>query len=698
MSKLYIFVVGLFMLNLCEVQAQCIFPSTDFSACSYTPVGHRGYSSVYPENTLLALEELFKRGVKYTEVDVSLTKDNIYVLFHDAPTIYRTSNGSGNILDQTLAELKQLDFGSWKGEQFSGITIPTLVEALKLADKYDAHLYLDTKNYNLQALKATLDESGVAPNRLMPSLTTLAQAALFRSLLPNTPWVWFGGGNYPTDINDDFFYTHAVELGCYAFEVGSANVGDSLWNTFKTKVKSAGGKIWAFTENDNTRLQELINFGVDGIESDRPWESGLLACNSISGNPYEKLTTGNWNFQANLKANKVGSQLRLLKTAAVPLDEQPQFASCSILGLPLIEGQNKIIAKIPAYNASNGILVYNNARNETLGILDDTYTIIMDILLPSASAGKWVSLIQTSTANANDAELFINPSGAIGIESSYHGYVTPNVWNRLAIVYDGPNNVIKKYINGVYVGKNDIAPGTSRWAIWNSSRAGDEQGFLLFADDDDETAELYISALQLRNYATDSSVVVSLGGPKASGIKMSNANSWHASLDIAFADSTILDYEHKTFHFVIPADNNADSAMLTFNVYDNATSNINTSKYISTKQPFLWNVTSEDGSQQITWKACVKKAYLGSGQEEDLRSEQKIVVYPNPASSEIHIKNLTNRKSSYQIVDILGKTVQQGSLNLHEDVVNTAAIKQGIYFLVVKQGDTWQHVKLYINN
>ena len=36
------------------------------------------------------------------------------------------------MVDQTLAELKQLDIGSWKGEQWAGERIPTLAELLAI--------------------------------------------------------------------------------------------------------------------------------------------------------------------------------------------------------------------------------------------------------------------------------------------------------------------------------------------------------------------------------------------------------------------------------------------------------------------------------------------------------------------------------------------------------------------------------------
>jgi len=45
--------------------------------------GHRGFSSEFPENTLLAVQEACKLGVDLIEVDVYLSKDNVPVIAHD---------------------------------------------------------------------------------------------------------------------------------------------------------------------------------------------------------------------------------------------------------------------------------------------------------------------------------------------------------------------------------------------------------------------------------------------------------------------------------------------------------------------------------------------------------------------------------------------------------------------------------------
>jgi glycerophosphoryl diester phosphodiesterase len=65
------------------------------------------------------------------EFDVALTKDGQLVLMHDA-TVNRTTDGSGQVSDLTLAELKSLDAGSWKGQQFKGERVPTLDETLAM--------------------------------------------------------------------------------------------------------------------------------------------------------------------------------------------------------------------------------------------------------------------------------------------------------------------------------------------------------------------------------------------------------------------------------------------------------------------------------------------------------------------------------------------------------------------------------------
>lgn len=91
---------------------------------------HRGWCSAYPENTMPAFRAAAELGVDQLETDVRVTKDGELVLIHDA-TVDRTTNGTGLVLEKTLAELRALDAGSYMGEAFRGVQIPTFTEFME---------------------------------------------------------------------------------------------------------------------------------------------------------------------------------------------------------------------------------------------------------------------------------------------------------------------------------------------------------------------------------------------------------------------------------------------------------------------------------------------------------------------------------------------------------------------------------------
>ena len=69
---------------------------------------HRGFSGKYPENTMLAFRKALEAGADGIELDVQLTKDGQVVIIHDEK-VDRTTNGTGNVRDYTLEELRKLD-------------------------------------------------------------------------------------------------------------------------------------------------------------------------------------------------------------------------------------------------------------------------------------------------------------------------------------------------------------------------------------------------------------------------------------------------------------------------------------------------------------------------------------------------------------------------------------------------------------
>ena len=119
-------------------------------------VAHRGLSSAAPENTAAAFKAAARAGFLAIETDIRFTADNIPVLIHDA-TVDRTSDGSGSVIDMTLAQLQALDFGSWFGPEFAGEQILTLDEGVALCKKLGLKMILEIKVWAaVSTLKSTI--------------------------------------------------------------------------------------------------------------------------------------------------------------------------------------------------------------------------------------------------------------------------------------------------------------------------------------------------------------------------------------------------------------------------------------------------------------------------------------------------------------------------------------------------------------
>lgn len=125
-------------------------------------VAHRGASAYAPEHTVTAYTLAMTQGADYVEQDLQITKDGQLVCIHDL-TLERTTNAKDvfpgrsrtvvregrevqewPVSDFTLAEIKQLDSGSWFDPKFKDQRILTFQEAIDLM-KGKAGIYPETK-------------------------------------------------------------------------------------------------------------------------------------------------------------------------------------------------------------------------------------------------------------------------------------------------------------------------------------------------------------------------------------------------------------------------------------------------------------------------------------------------------------------------------------------------------------------------
>jgi glycerophosphoryl diester phosphodiesterase len=231
-------------------------------------VAHRGYSAVAPENTLPALAGALLAGATLVEFDVRTTMDGVPVVIHDR-TVDRTTDGSGQVSELTLGEVRALDAGSWFSPAFAGLRVPLLSEVLDLleASAGAAGLLLEIKApATLEQVKAILGQ--VADRDLLPR--TVVQSfdpqvlALVREAAPDVRRgllrLRFDAETVPL----------AKDLGVVCCNPALGDVlGDPA--TVEALIR-AGIDVLPWTANDMSQWPALVRAGVAGLITDRVGE------------------------------------------------------------------------------------------------------------------------------------------------------------------------------------------------------------------------------------------------------------------------------------------------------------------------------------------------------------------------------------------------------------------------------------------
>jgi glycerophosphoryl diester phosphodiesterase len=204
-----------------------------------------------PENTLRALRRAIDLSADQIEIDVQLTKDEQLVLMHD-PTVDRTTNGTGKVVDLTFTEIRQLDAGS-------GERVPTLEEALSLVNG-KVILQIELKGQGTAApVVRTVTTAGQQDQVILTSFMHQELKEVHR-LNPRLRLgvLW---GRLPADV-----VPQTKQLGAQALHVWHEFIDQQL----VTEAHSQGLLIRAWNTSKEEDMRRLIVLGVDAIGSDRP--------------------------------------------------------------------------------------------------------------------------------------------------------------------------------------------------------------------------------------------------------------------------------------------------------------------------------------------------------------------------------------------------------------------------------------------
>jgi glycerophosphoryl diester phosphodiesterase len=231
-------------------------------------VAHRGATGYAPENTIAAFDKGVEMKADYIEIDVQRSKDGELVIIHDT-TVDRTTDGTGYVKDLTFEQIRSLDAGSWKGEQFKGEKIPTFDEIL---DRYHGQtgILIELKAPELYpGIEEQVAEKLIERNLDKPqNEKIIIQSFNFESmkitnnLLPKVPIGVLTSNRAHTTAQA------LQEFSVYAdyFNPSYGIVTEELVN----QVHTHGMKIQSWTVRSHEAAQFLLDMNVDGIITDYP--------------------------------------------------------------------------------------------------------------------------------------------------------------------------------------------------------------------------------------------------------------------------------------------------------------------------------------------------------------------------------------------------------------------------------------------
>ena len=240
-------------------------------------IAHRGYSYVAPENTLAAINLAWLVGADAVEIDIYLTTDNQIVLFHDRTTA-RTTGVDLTVGESSFDQLRALDVGKWKGDQWAGEKIATLEDALatipegaaraSIPDRRDKRMFVEIKCHSeiVPNFLEILDASGCKEDQVAVICFYEDVIRDIKAALPSLEAYWLcWTDRKPTE--------ELIEIAKSANADGlDAMICQAFNEDFVSKLRSAGMGVYVWTVDDDAEALRMAALGVDGITTNRPPE------------------------------------------------------------------------------------------------------------------------------------------------------------------------------------------------------------------------------------------------------------------------------------------------------------------------------------------------------------------------------------------------------------------------------------------
>ncbi len=288
---------------------------------------HRGFRAIAPENSLPAFAAAMKLGVDVIDMDINMTKDGALVVTHDLtlnPQITQTSDGKWitrktPIKDLTLNELERFEVGRVKPDSkfhrmyphhipMSGVRIPTLEQVIRFVKQHETgtvrfqiEMKTDPTQPGLsvkplimaQALAKVIKRTHIQDRTEVQAFQWQALVDLQR-LIPEIKTGYLTEPDYnpanqslESKVGNGRIWTSPLLARNYNYDYPRMikKLGGRFWEPYEFSVTekqiehahALGLKVitWGWTEQEHSdfnyrKVSQLIDWGVDGIITDRP--------------------------------------------------------------------------------------------------------------------------------------------------------------------------------------------------------------------------------------------------------------------------------------------------------------------------------------------------------------------------------------------------------------------------------------------
>ena len=226
---------------------------------------HRGFSSRYPENTMMAFEAARDAGADGIEMDVHLTKDGEVVVIHDE-NLLRTTGVDKMVGDCTLSEITAIKASKTMSDKFDTY-VPSFDEFCAFIKESCMKANVELKTGVIyypgieEKVASVVKKYGIEDKVIFSSFNPLSLVIMQR-YLPECKM----GFLFSNSINIKHISHLAKEVAFSYLHPDYKVISEEMLQ----ETKACGLGINAWTINDPEEVKRLMAWGVEGTITNDP--------------------------------------------------------------------------------------------------------------------------------------------------------------------------------------------------------------------------------------------------------------------------------------------------------------------------------------------------------------------------------------------------------------------------------------------